>query len=263
MNKKLINDAKKAIRDYDSLNSDRYYRHLESGRPHQVNVKRYNDDIDIEGIIKNTLKYKKYFYTSNQNKLIKKYSHDILETFTDEYLQDTWYSWLENECEQLKYELSEIITFKHLNMSDFHFRGRSGGYACFDDNVDQYASELDEWISDTELYPIDEYKNDILEYTKDINDAIQEISDAKEFIKKFNNSLNFHYEVFYRINELIEELEAEEKSLSTDTYRFKTDITAINNRLLARLDQFKANNQLKTSIIRNAKSIKKLIQKDN
>jgi len=236
----IINDAKKAIQAYNSLDDDKYYRQNE-GSHHQVNVKRYDDLI-------------------NTSKLYQKHKQAILDQFRDDDIYALWIDWLNFEVEDLHHYYSDQ-GYKYL--SEIQQRGRSGGYITFDDDAEQYANELDEWIDpgNSELYPSSEYIEDIKEYTKILFDTIKEVETAKELISSYNNSLDFKDKIIFRLDELVDELEEEEKSLQSDQSRFITDITAITNTLSNRLDQFKGDDTLKNSINRNLQSIKKIVKK--
>ena len=282
MNKKqLISNAKTLLQEYKDLKDEQ--RAYDGEKWHAQSVKRYNDGIDIDDILQHPSKYKKYFYIKDQDKDMRKYLEQLQDEFTEETLNNMYYNWLETEQEQLRYELSDLQaitegsdrehkTLQHIteqgrgsnhiiDKSYIYFLGRSGGWCCFQDSFNGRAEELEEWINDSgELYPFEDFKNDILESTEELAQAIEEINYTKQFIKRFNDNLNFKYEIFYRIAESIEAQEEEENRLATNIKDFKSDIKGLASDLDNRAEQFKADTTLANNIRRNAKSIIKLIK---
>lgn len=255
MNKKqLIANANALISDYNTLIEDQ--RYYQGQNRHSVDVKRYNNYIDIKELIKD---------------YPVKYREEIKNMYTDEDIEQVYQLFIEQAREQLRYEISDIEnitkgckdehkTFKHITDDKVLFLGRSGGWACFEDDGDQIANELDGWINEED---IKEFEEDIKNHIEELSQIIEEITYLKDFIDNYNAGLDFESYIKEEINNFIEDLKEEEEDQATNKSRFIQDITATLNTLEARTNQFKEDTTLTGQIDRNIKSIKAIIKKAN
>lgn len=274
---KLQARAKELLADYEALQEAR--RAYDGHAWHAVNVKRHNDYIDIDAITENPGKYKQYFYSKDQDKTIKKYSDAIREQFTEDYVGNEYGlydNWLEFERDQLRYKIDDIAelvegrqSFQYITVLEqghknaayknnyIYFLGRSGGWACFQDDAGSIAEELVDALENP-----DYTAQDIDGLSDELAAAIEEINYLKQFIKKYNDNLEFDYEIFFRIAEFTEELDAEAEKQAEDRPALLQDLTSHLNAITSRLNQFKADKKLTASISRNIKSIKAIIEKN-
>jgi len=95
MNKtQLIKKAQVLLSEYEALDEDK--RNYDNENYHVVNVKRYNDYVDIDKLLK-------------EMKVKKKFRQEILDTFTEDYVYDIYTDWLEFAgWRQLNYEVDDI-----------------------------------------------------------------------------------------------------------------------------------------------------------
>ena len=144
-------------------------RHYDNKNYHAVNVKRYNDSFDL-----------------NCN-----------SEYVEE-LQNLFYSWeeydffLTTEWEQLKYELSDLhniynkgdkyynLPFEHVDLKSLHLNGRSGGWACFESDLDSLMNEFDYEKNESGPHDIESIKK-----------CIKEIEFITEYISNYNKNLKY------------------------------------------------------------------------
>jgi len=277
--KKLIEKAKSILEEYQGLRDD--MRNYDYNPWHAVCVKRYNDQVDLNDIVNNPKDYKEYFFNNDDAKFIKKYKNEISEHFDDEYIDSNWYSWLETEGDQLRYEISDIkeITkeskdehksFEHITCLNhnndniieknyINFLGRSGGWACFKDDNEDIAEDIEYCINNPKDAKEDGSMHDLEDNIKILTETVEEINYLKDFIEKFNNNMNFKYEILYRISEYTEELENETISLEENKDHLIVDIKNLNENMITRLNKHKKNKILVKKIKEQAKIINSLL----
>jgi hypothetical protein len=151
------------------LDSRRYY---DGKNWHAINVKRHNDYFDYD-------KFVSKIDTEYQSEL-----KDAIESM------DEYYSWLESEWTQLNYELSDLHNIynkgdkwyhepmKYVTMPVYSL-GRSGGWACFE-------SELDTLVEECSYN-----EEDGSEMLQKLSDCINEIEFVSEFIENYNESVSY------------------------------------------------------------------------
>jgi hypothetical protein len=159
-------------------------RRYDYKRIHCINVKRYNDYVDIDKIIEN--------YDLDTQKKIK-------DKFTDNYINDIYYYFIDDLSNSLMSELGELE-------DEFGFYGRSGGWFGYEViHLENYAYDL-----------IDNYNRYLDEDAYDIQDIKDEIDDIYDFIdlynkynnilikaKEYNENTSFKDELEYQIKEYI------------------------------------------------------------
>lgn len=271
---KLIKEAQAALAAYDALNESKRYYENESW--HAVNVKRYNDQIDIIDIVANPLKYQRYFDNSDtQPRQLERYKSEILNYFTDEKISHFYDAWLELQRVQLDYEISDFDEVlegqarltkidkapQWSNRSNIVFLGRSGGWACFQDTAENDAEELATFLAEAERDERNVNDYDLIALTASLNHTVKEVEAVKIFIKAYNENLNFLYEVFYRLAEFCDELDEQATIKAINPQLFASDIKSLAEQIETRCNQFKADPTLANNIKRNALSILKLIKK--
>jgi len=151
---------------------------------HCINVKRYNDYVDIDKLIEN--------YDLETQKKIK-------NKFTDNYINDIYDFFIDALSNSFMGELGELE-------SEFNFYGRSGGwfgyeviylYSWGEDIIDNYNRYLDE-----NAYDIEDIKDDI----DDIYNFIDEYNKYNNILikaKEYNDNTSFKDELEYQIKEYI------------------------------------------------------------
>ena len=211
----FIERAKNAIEKLENrMNMRKFY---ENDSWYAVNVKRYNDRVDSDDLKKLALEINPGVTPDDELPRFVMIGGVIND------LDSMYQDWLQQEWEQLNYEISDIVSlgmrdkpFTHISDTWKKDRkilslGRSGGWSCFKMSDDESAiEELQEAIelyndkeSDDEITP---RMNDVLRLTVEVEEIIKEIEDIKDHIHKFNGGLDFKQEVKYRmeqINELI------------------------------------------------------------
>jgi len=201
--------AQKALEAWEEVQDAR--RSYEHESWHCENVKRYGredqfDREDIEQYVRNEIKTLKGGAIGDlKRRALIEYGIRYMEN------EHNYYGWLEQEWDQLNYEISDIVELgmrekPFSRIKDTYIKnkrilslGRSGGWACFQMTGD--AEELENLL--------EEYKDDrapdtldrIKEATKELEETMKEIADIKAFIKKFNDGLSYRDEVKYRIEE--------------------------------------------------------------
>jgi hypothetical protein len=274
MNKKtLIKKADDLLQEYKELQKEK--RNYDNHGWHAVNVKRYNDYVDIKELLKK-MKVKKYFI------------NDIIEEFTKdgEIIEDAfYYNFLDGERDQLNYEISDIkeitegakdehASFQFIDCQEdqnrfyknryIYFLGSSGGWACFQDNMQGRAEELEAWVEDIkaggEYYPFNEYQEEIKESINDLEQAIEEISYIKEYIKNFNKNLSFELYLKDQIEMEQKLYKEEQKERQENTEDFKKDIKRQALIIEERVEEYKKDIKLKEKIKRHLTGILKAVK---
>lgn len=178
--KKVINEVQNIL---DIL--DEESRTYDNRRIHCVNVKRYNDYVDIDKLIKN-------YDLETQKK--------IMDKFTDNYINDIYDYFIDALSNSFMDELGDL-------KDEFGFYGRSGGWFGYEVNS----------LIDTGQDIIDEYnylltycnKDDDLFDEEDINSAYDFIDEYNKYnnilieAKKYNDNTSFRDELEYQIKEYL------------------------------------------------------------
>ena len=203
--KKIEKLQKEAEEVTEKITEERdYYDHK---RYFSVNVKRYNDGVDVDGLIA---------------KYPKKYQKGLKDIFTDEWVDKLYWQWLEDEERylldvfeggvDLNWRVGEYydeddakIMAKRQLFFDYGFAGRSGGHFVFDSNVDE--EDILEDIRNTDDV---EYIEERLETLKDLLESVLYI---KNDVSARNKSLKFEDEIIFRLDEELENVKAEVKSV--------------------------------------------------
>ena len=270
MNKKtLIKQATLLLTQYEDLMSET--RNYDNCDWHCVNVKRYNDFINIEALIKT-------FKIDYRERLTKEFNNDNFHF-------DVYNFWLESLWDQLNYDLQDIEEITE-SCKDFHksFKfiekqkdgkfiyslGRSGGWACFQDNMDDNIEDILTAVIDWDIEAMN-YNDINIDYEKDLFDNVivkfeeieamfKEVEYIKNYINKFNKDAEFIDEVKFQMEEKIEEYKFEDKEIAENKTRFKTDIMAYSNTMQNRLDSHKKHKELKNNITRHLTGIIKALK---
>lgn len=274
----------KIIKEYRSLQAMmRAYDH-ESW--HAVNVKRYHDYIKPEEIAKEAGRLSKRFkntlieystqyaedndaynlFLSDQSESLK---NDLLDNFTFKHIKmqgerkQLDYKTRCNACRRLTWYESagpchvtgcagrlEILS-KPIFQDDRSYiyqLGRSGGWICFQDTAEDIAGELEDYAGGNKdlLTP-----EDLQDHIAGLTEAVKEIEDLKQYIAKFNAEISWKDEVFYRMNEKLDELKAEAEE----------EKQAINNRSNTSLTLAELLDHKNEAIKRNAIGILKQLNK--
>ena len=275
MNKKTLQKkASLLLKQYKAMMSEQ--RGYENEDWHCINVKRRDDYVNINKLI---------------NKQPSKYSEQLKEKFNDSAINSEYgiyNNWLESLWEQLNNELEDIVEItrgcKDEKKIEFEFirtehwagcnemilsLGRSGGWACFQDTMDDVEDSLIaiiDWdIKEMSNYGIDvDCKNkpldDVVIKLNNIEKMINEVVFIKNYIKNFNAGANFTDEITFRINEEIDALKMKNKSIAEDKGRLIQDLMAEINTIQARLDAFKRYKELKTGVQRHLTGITKILK---
>lgn len=272
---KIINESIKLLVAWKQLEeAKRSYEH-ESW--HCVNVKRHNDYIDFNDLIKN--------YSEDEQEYLKNHFLNDDESIEDYiYYKNflTWQGW-----DQLNYEISDIeeITkgakdehkkFIYLKTSYFWSKkailalGKSGGWACFQTTEEDTAEEIESILDNItnekrEIVEEDkeELKNrleDLETYNKQLRGAIEEISYIKNYIKRFNESLNFREFLQGEIDYKLDEYRAEEDAKKDNFNDFLSLVNENLDNISSYMKKYIQDEKLKVAIDRNLKSIKALIK---
>lgn len=203
--KQQIKQAKILLAQWEAIQEDQ--RNYEGENWHCVDVKRYDDQVDIIELVK---KYPARYRTA------------LKDHFDDDYLRSSYNLWLEdqwlilNECmpedEDLGFIRSDYQWINHFNYLILSL-GRSGGWACFQTTQEDINNSLHEIATEqtADWCYTDDTNADIEQVLEDARQIIHEVNKVKNYITEFNNGLNFEDEVIYRIEELILELKENEK----------------------------------------------------
>ena len=275
MNKKtLIKKATLLLEDYKEMEEKK--RHYNGYNFHCINVKRHGDGIDIEELIK---------------KRFKKYADDLTNFFNENYINNLYCSWLDFAWGDLSYNISNIEkltkgsknfckSFKFIESQNDNNNmilscGRSGGWACFQDNLDYEIEDILSFIIAWDVEELEELEvfynyndktkdegelYDINEKIKEIEGMMVEVETLKKYIYNFNKSMNFEDEIIYRIEEQIEEIESEKKEQAENLNTLKVDLIALSNKMSKRLEIHKKNKELKKTILRHLTGIVKILE---
>lgn len=212
--------AQKALEAWEEIQDAR--RNYEHENWHAVNVKRHGredqfDRDDIEQYVRNDIKTLKGGAIGDlKRRALVEYGVRYIEN------QDNYYHWLEQEWDQLNYEISDIVA---LGMRDKPFSrirteykwakgksilslGRSGGWACFQVTGDGEELEglIEEYKDAEGVHDKRDTLREIVTVTKELEETMQEIADIKAFIEKFNKGISYRDEVKYRIEEQAAEI---------------------------------------------------------
>ena len=321
MNKKQLQlKAGILLKQWQGIEEDK--RGYENQSWHAVNVKRYNDYVDIDDLLKS---YPKQY----RDELKKSICNDDGDVDVDIY-----YSWLDVMRDQLRYELKDIANFtkgckdehkdfEHIVLQGrireedyktkcnacgiktyyedeqpckvekchgtlkkitykqewdereyIYFLGRSGGWACFqdllDDDVENNLQAIADWkldeISDDDILYSGEYsseedlQNDLADYLNKVKEIIAEITYIENYITKFNKSLDFKDEVKYRLDEKLEDIKEDNRIKQEDDKDLIADLRFYADDMQKRLDEHKKHKELKDKIQRHLTGIKKTLQ---
>ena len=207
---------------------------------YEVNVKRYHDGVEIEDFIK---KYPGKYHKRILEEFTESHIYNIYDFWLEyeaSYLindaimghcmntSEKW--WRENvekkiligekpgypyidekesKTEKLdileswiKKDKEEIEMFSLVK--EIYQLGRSGGHICF--TINYTASELEDVVNE-----YIEDKEDIKRIIEEAEEVKDNVLKLKTFIDNFNKNLDFKDELSFRIEEYIEELEAEDK----------------------------------------------------
>ena len=198
-----IEDVRKALVERSYYDSGKKY--------YSANVKVYSFG-DIDEVLK---------------KYPTKYHNRVKQYFKNEYINSLWYQWLEDSFEQFKYEISDakaclkdgkqgnlsiyanLIDRAYNLITEDYLLGRNGGHWCFD------ISEDYEDILNNIEYELEDEDNKLEDYQEQLKDIIEDqhaINHILEFASAYAKSLDFNYELDYRVSEYIEELKTEDQS---------------------------------------------------
>jgi hypothetical protein len=190
----------------DLLNKRRYY----NGKNwHAVNVKRYNDTFDL----------------NTQSEYVEE-----LQNLFDS--PDEYYFFLSTEWDQLKYELSDLhnifdkgqkhyhLPFEYVNLDSLHLNGRSGGWACFESDLDNLMNEFNYEKNESESQDIESIKK-----------CIEEVEFITDYIDTFNKNLKYQDYVDAHVD--IREDEIKE-SIKNKQIKTITPLTTSKNQQIAR-----------------------------
>jgi len=212
--KKLNNvslQQKKEIEALIEFFEERDGGYYERERMFEVNVKRNNDYVDAEGLIK---------------KQPRKYQKRLTEWLTNDIQNDLCWRWLEYECE---YWIKDFIIggcgcekdckcircriIGQIDEKSIGLYGRSGGHFCFQvSRADSIASELNDMLGG---YIEDITAEDIKNCIKDAQELQSLVLEFKTWIDKMNRGMKFEDELIFRIEEKIEEFEEDDKKAKT------------------------------------------------
>jgi len=318
MNKKQLQlKAGILLKRWQGIEEDK--RGYENQNWHAVNVKRYNDYVDIDDLLKN---YSKQY----REELKKSVCNDDGDVDVEIY-----YNWLDVMRDQLQYELKDIknITegckdehkdFEHIELQGrirkedyktkcnacgrktwyedeqpckvekchgtlkkitykqewdereyIYFLGRSGGWACFQDLLDDDVENNLEAIADWKLadsYEMSEWLdyNDsdlsiaVADYLDKVEETIAEITYIENYITNFNKSLDFKDEVKYRLDEKLGDIKEDNRIKQEDDKDLIADLRFYADDMQKRLDEHKKHKDLKDKIQRHLTGIKKILQ---
>lgn len=281
-NKKIIDESIKLIDQWRAIEQD--MRNYEHENWHCVNVKRHNDYIDLDELIKNYKPDEKDFlldYYQDESGNIKNF------IYYEDFLQ--MQGW-----EQLNHEISDIeeITkgardehkkFKYLKTaydwvkgSSILALGRSGGWACFQTTEENTADEIESILDgitndkreiiETDAEELGNRLTDLDMYNEQLAGAIEEVLYIKQYIKKFNDGLSFkeflQSDIDYRLSEYQAERDKEAKKQAEDLPDLLEFVNAKMSSLIKRLNLHKKNKEVKAAIMRNVKSIQSIINKE-
>ena len=271
---KIINESIKLLAAWQQIEEDK--RSYERESWHCVNVKRHNDYIDFNDMIKN--------YSEDEQEYLKNHFLDGDEIKDYIYNEDflTWQGW-----DQLNYEISDIeeITkgakdehkkFIYLETSYSWIEkailalGRSGGWACFQTTEEGTAEEIESILDNItnekrEIVEEDkeELKNrleDLEMYNEQLKGAMEEISYIKDYIKRFNESLNFKEFLQGEIDYKLDEYRTEEDAKKDNFNDFLSLVNENLDNIMDYMRKYIQDDSLKAAINRNLKSIKALIK---
>ncbi|NCF75500.1 MAG: hypothetical protein GWO87_03380 [Xanthomonadaceae bacterium] len=142
--------------------------------------------------------------------------------------------------------------------------GRSGGWACFQDNLDYVEDTLTliiEWDFIDNIFDKEIKNNDDVNYYLNKVDAmIEEVKYIKNYIYNFNAKLDFEEELKSKIEEKITEIDEENKELAENKERLIEDIKINIDKIQSRLDIYKKNKEFKNLIQRHITGITKLLK---
>lgn len=234
-NQKFINEVIDTVAEFEKILEQR--RNYDGSNWHCVNVKRYNDGLDLDDL--KTIAGK----VTKDPAIIQRLATEMQERLENNESYSLYYSWLEQEWDQLNYEIADIVDigvrekpYKHItlleegrgrtNSKHVYSLGRSGGWACFKTDIDGHADEINYILSDildanNHVIEEDEEElqnrlDDVKMYHEAMKEGMEEIIELKAFIDKFNKSLDFKDEVQFRMEEMLEEIEADEERLQKD-----------------------------------------------
>lgn len=272
---KIINESVKLLEAWKQLEEEK--RNYEHKSWHCVNVKRHNDYIDFNDLIKN--------YSEDEQEYLKNHFLNDDESIKDYIYYEDFLSW--QGWDQLNYEISDIeeITkgaedehkkFIYLKTSYSWGKnailalGRSGGWACFQTTEEDTAEEIESILDNItnekrEIVEEDkvELKNrleDLKTYNEQLRGAMEEISYIKDYIKRFNKSLNFKEFLQGEIDYKLDEYRAEEDAKKDNFNDFLSLVNKNLDNILSYMKKYIQDEKLKAAIDRNLKSIKALIK---
>jgi len=153
-----------------------------------------------------------------------------------------------------------------------YFLGRSDGWACFQDLLDDSDVENNlEAIADWKLadaYETSEWLdyNDsdlsiaVADYLDKVKGTMAEITYIENYITKFNKSLDFKDEVKYRLDEKLGDIKEDNRIKQEDDKDLIADLHFYADDMQKRLDEHKKHKDLKDKIQRHLTGIKKILQ---
>lgn len=230
------NTTKKAaalLEKADAMLSERYNFDgpgWNGGPMHEVNVKRHGDYVDEDKRDEIAQKSARmYALGLKEQKAIRAYIDEYAED------EDAYWSWLSYAgWEQINYEVFDaelfgeklVYVWKHAYKNDeksagIVSRGRMGGHACFNSDVESLRDGLDsvlcEYIHGNEYYGIQELRDAM----RTLSDAMGEVERVQAYIKRFNDALSWADELQFRADEHAGELRAE---IDKETQRHKEQV---------------------------------------
>lgn len=257
MNKKIKEKAIAITNEYKALQDEqRGGSSYNNTSWHAVDVKRYNDQVDIQDIVK-------------ELKIDKKYHDDILNIFNNDYVNDSWYHWIEIMQDQLKYEIDDIkgitegssdehTSFEHITLLDhnndytnrtfIYFLGRSGGWCCFQDDSEDVYEDIMYCIDNPKESKEDGTIHDIDDNIATLTETVEEITYLLNYIEEFNNNISFKDEILELVNRHLEDLKYEEKELQENKETLTKDILSLTKQITTRINIHTKNKTLVKNI---------------
>jgi len=225
--------AQAAIDRATVILADRYDHdgHGYRGGPmHEVNVKRYYDYInetDTRAIAARAATAHSMGSKEQAAVLehVKKYTENV-DAYNYEFLSTAWdylnYGAGDKDIVGREYKHIHQHAYPVRNDSDKRHntmivaRGRSGGHACFQSDVEMLCDNLADML-EYEQYTAKELRD----ATKELDDACDEVEHLQAFIKEYNKNLSWAEHVEFRADEYSAELRAD---IDKNTERRKAQI---------------------------------------
>ena len=292
----LIGRAKRLLADWEA--TEELKRHYDNINWHTVNVKRHGDSLELDDLIKNYPKKWQerlkdefndeavgdlyYQFLSDSWDLL---NNDISEsdkelefielqgeirkedykTRCNKCYRKTWYEKEQKcHCEGCNGRLKKIKYKQEWDERKYVYSlGISGGWACFQDLLDDVEGDLQsiiDWdIEDFDYYAEEEDRRiAVKEVLDNVEQCIDEIDWLKNCIEDFNNGLDFEAELRHRIDEVVDY----ENDKIDNKEHLLDEASKLTTTATATILNYTTNKKIKDSIARNFGSIKATIKKE-